>query len=365
MSKELFERFNKTKIKGEILSKSKNFGDRNYAKTRIPFLNLALSGKLNGGIYKGLTFFAAPSKHFKTSFILVCMKAWQEAHPNGVSIFYDSEHGASLTYFKNFGIDSDKVLRVPIDTIEDLKQDLAQKLNLVKKGEEVSIWVDSVGNLPSKKEKEDAIKGDDKQDMTRAKALASLCRIITQELNEKDIPCSMVNHTYEEQKMYGKRIMSGGEKPMLSANNVIFITRTQNKDGDELSGYTFNMVIEKSRDIKERSKFPITVGFDEGIDEYSGVFEHAVKFKFITSEKKGWFTYKGQNYRKKDIIADKQIFDEILTDPDFVSLVEGFYSLDVEVKLKGKEVAEKRGLKIDDKEVSSDDGDVLEEMFSE
>lgn len=365
MNKDLFAKLNKTSLKGEILTKSTSFGIKDYAPTEIPFFNLALSGFLDGGVNHGLTLFAAPSKHFKSSFLLIAMAAWQKKHPKGIAVFYDSESGSDITYFRNFGVNTDSVVYVPISNVEELKVDMTQKLDAIKTGDEVSFWIDSVGNLPSKKEIDDAIKGSDKADMTRAKALKSFGRIITPQINAKKIPTYAVNHVYDTQELYSKQIMSGGTGLMLSANNVIFIGRSQNKESDELVGYNFNIIIEKSRTIKERSKFPITVDFDGGIYKWSSVFEHALKFGFIKPGKKGWYVYKENNCRKAQLMKDENIMAEIAKDPNFKLLVEGSYTLDAELRLKAKELAKSRNLDLEkDIEEDSESSD-LEEMFEE
>ncbi|NBV57813.1 MAG: recombinase RecA, partial [Bacteroidetes bacterium] len=51
-----------------ILSESKFFTKKDMIPTAIPIINLALSGRLDGGLTPGLTMWAGPSKHFKTAF---------------------------------------------------------------------------------------------------------------------------------------------------------------------------------------------------------------------------------------------------------------------------------------------------------
>ncbi len=53
-----------------ILSKSKFFTEKDMVPTEVPMINVALSGRLDGGIIPGLTMWAGPSKHFKTAFSL-------------------------------------------------------------------------------------------------------------------------------------------------------------------------------------------------------------------------------------------------------------------------------------------------------
>jgi RecA/RadA recombinase len=136
--------------------------------------------------------------------------AFLKAHPNGIILFYDSEFGTPESYFTAFGVPLESVVHSPITDIEQLKFDIMQQLQELKRGDEVMIIVDSVGNLASKKEVEDALKQSSAADMTRAKQLKSLFRMVTPHLTLKDIPMVVVNHVYMEQTLYPKAVVSGG-----------------------------------------------------------------------------------------------------------------------------------------------------------
>lgn len=282
MSKLMDKMLKSTKIKGaDILTDSVLFTDKEVIQTAIPLINIALSGDLDGGLRPGLTSIAGPSRHFKSSYALLMAAAYMKKHDDAIILFYDSEFGSPEAYFKSFGIDVSKVLHVPITNVEELKFDLMQKLDNknddgIKRGDKVFILVDSVGNLASAREADNAIEGNSAQDMTRAKELKSLWRLVTPHLNLKNIPMIAIQHTYMEMKMYGKNIMSGGQGGMLSSDNVWIIGKSQEKDGTDLIGYTFTINIEKSRYVKEKSKLEILVKFDGGISKYTGILDLAI-----------------------------------------------------------------------------------------
>ena len=152
------------------------------------------------------------------------------------------------------------------------------------------MFIDSIGNLASKKEVDDALEEKSVADMTRAKSIKSLFRIITPHFTTKDIPCVVVNHTYQEQGLYPKTIMSGGTGPMYSANTIFIIGRQQEKDGGELAGYNFIINVEKSRYVREKSKIPITVKFDGGLSRWSGLMDMALEGKFVVKPSNGWYS---------------------------------------------------------------------------
>ncbi|AJD81852.1 RecA-like recombination protein [Yersinia phage vB_YenM_TG1] len=193
------------------LTKSKLFNNRDEVPTRIPMLNIAFGGGLNTGLQSGLTIFAAPSKHFKTLFGLTMVAAYMKKYKDAICLFYDSEFGASEAYFRSMGVDLDRVVHTPIQSVEQLKVDMTNQLEAINRGEKVVIFIDSIGNTASKKETEDALNEKVVGDMTRAKSLKSLFRIVTPFLTIKDIPCVAINHTAMEiGGMYPKEIMGGG-----------------------------------------------------------------------------------------------------------------------------------------------------------
>lgn len=193
----------------EVLEDSKFFREEQIT-TSVPMLNVALSGSPVGGLTSGLLTLAGPSKHYKTSFALMIAAAYLGAKPNAVMIFYDSEFGSPETYFRQFGISTNRVLHVPIKNIEELKFDLVNQLEALEEGDEVIVVVDSIGNLASKKEIEDALDEKSVADMTRAKQLKGLFRMVTPYLRTKKIPMLAINHTYKEQSLFPKDIVSGG-----------------------------------------------------------------------------------------------------------------------------------------------------------
>ena len=211
-------------------SKQEFFFYKDQTPTKFPILNVALSGKLDGGLTSGITVLAGPSKHYKSLAGLVLVQAYMERYMDAICLFYDSEFGITPDYIASNGIDTDRVLHVPIEHIEQLKFDMSKRLEEIKRGDKVIVFIDSVGNLASKKEVEDALNGNTAADMTRAKQLKSLFRIITPHFTTKDIPCVVINHTYQTQEIYSKAVMSGGTGIMYSSDTVIIFGKSQEKD---------------------------------------------------------------------------------------------------------------------------------------
>jgi RecA/RadA recombinase len=273
-----------------ILSKSKFFTNKDMIPTSVPIINVALSGKLDGGLTPGLTMWAGPSKHFKTAFSLLMAKSYLDKYPDAALLFYDSEFGTPQSYFDSFGIDTNRVLHTPITDIEKLKIDIMQQMNEVERGDHLIIIVDSIGNLASIKEVNDALDGKTVGDMSRAKAVKSLFRMVTPHLSLKDIPMIVVNHTYMEIGMFPKAIVGGGTGSYYSADNIFIIGRQQEKEGTEVIGYNFIINVEKSRYVREKSKIPVTVRHDGGISRWSGLLDIALDSGHVVKPSNGWYS---------------------------------------------------------------------------
>jgi RecA/RadA recombinase len=152
----------------DVLASSKFFSEQDQVSTDVPMVNTALSGRLDGGLSSGLTVLAGPSKHFKTSFALLMAAAYMKKHQDAVMIFYDSEFGSPQGYFESFDIDTSRVLHTPITDVENLKFDIVNQLENIERGDKVIVVIDSIGNLASKKELEDAMNEKSVADMSRA-----------------------------------------------------------------------------------------------------------------------------------------------------------------------------------------------------
>jgi RecA/RadA recombinase len=273
----------------EVLSESKFFTEKDMVPTNVPMVNVALSGSVNGGVTPGLTVLAGPSKHFKTSFALLMAGAYLEAKKDAVLLFYDSEFGSPQSYFQQFGIDTDRVLHTPITNVEELKFDLISQLEELDRNDDVIVVIDSIGNLASKKELEDAINEKSVADMSRAKALKGLFRMCTPYLAMKNIPMLAVNHTYKEIGLFPKDIVGGGTGIYYSADNIWILGRQQDKVGTEIKGYHFVINVEKSRYVKEKSKIPISVSWEGGVQRYSGLLDAALVGGYVTKPSNGWY----------------------------------------------------------------------------
>lgn len=328
---------------------SKVFGKKDMAPTPVPMVNVALSGRIDGGLVPGLLMLAGPSKHFKSAFALLMAAAYQKKYPDAVVLFYDSEFGTPQSYFESFGVDMDRVIHTPITDVEQLKFDIMQQLDGLDKKDNVCIVIDSIGNLASKKEVEDAMSGKSVADMSRAKQMKSLFRMVTPHLNLKDIPLVAVNHTYKEIGLYPKDIVSGGTGAYYSADAIWIIGRQQEKEGKDIAGYHFIINIEKSRHVREKSKIPVTVTFEGGISKWSGLMDVAEAGGYIVKPKMGW--YEAVDPKTGEVLCDKMMrAKEIVDNKEFWLMM--FEKTDLATHIKEKYTMASKTLLDDDSQIS-------------
>lgn len=334
----------------EVLSESKFFNEKDMVPTDVPMVNVALSGSIDGGLAPGLTVLAGPSKHFKTSFALLMAGAYMKKYPESVMLFYDSEFGSPQSYFKQFGIDTSRVLHTPITNVEELKFDLIGQLEAIERDDKVIVVIDSIGNVASKKEMEDALNEKSVADMSRAKALKGLFRMTTPYLAMKNIPLLAINHTYQEMGLFPKAIVSGGTGIYYSADNIWILGRQQEKKGTEITGYNFVINVEKSRFVKEKSKIPIAVSWEGGVQNWSGLTEVGVAGGYVRKPSMGW--YEAVNPKTGEVLSGKvriadtlkeEFWRPIFDDTDFKDFVQKQYSIGYESVVDMDDIVEEAG----------------------
>lgn len=321
-----------------VLSESKFFAAKDMITTQLPVLNVAFTGELDGGLISGLTLFAGESKSFKTLLGLYCLKAYLDKYPEAIAIIYDSEFGITPEYLASNDIDLERVIHIPVEHIEELKFDAVNRLNDVQRGDKVFVMIDSLG-LGSKKELEDALGEKSVADMTRAKALRSLLRILTPMLTMKDIPCVAINHTYKTMEMFSKDVVGGGTAPIYFSNQIFIISKSQDSSGTGakkvLHGFNFNIRVEKSRFVREKSKLSFNVNFESGINKWSGMLDLALESGDIVKPKDG--KYDLVDPSTGEVLTDKpvseagtecaQILGVVMKRPKFREFVKNKFKL--------------------------------------
>lgn len=296
------------KISDETKIIIENDSKQECISTSVYILNALLSKSIkDGGVAADrITIFAGEPNTGK-SYVLynIARNAQQQGF---YVLFIDTEHSVSKETLKNFGIDSsvEKLKLISSNNVEDLKFFLTKFLDGLKKekmeGAEIPkiiIFLDSIGQLASEKEKADALDGKSKVDMTRAKAIKQMFRIINSDLGYLRIPLIATNHTYDTTDFFPQQVMSGGKGAEYSASTIVFLSIAQLKTGkeDEMdlnsSGVIVTAKAKKNRMAKPK-KIKFEIDHSYGTNKYKGL-EY-----FCTPE----------NFEKVGIAKGKPIKDE-------------------------------------------------------
>ena len=263
----------------------KEIKEKTYVSTGSYILNAALSGSLFGGIGgRGISVFGGPEASGKTFLALNIMR---EAQKSGYSIIYiDTEHAISRSDLTKYGIDNspEKFIIIRGNKVEELNITLTTLIEELKEakleGFEMpkQIWaLDSLGQLSSRKMKDDLLKGDIKADVgNKAKAIGSMFVSITEDINFLEIPMVVNNQTYETMEMFSQTIMKGGRQLYYSANNITFLTKAKLKeDGDEMDIGSSSGIVVTARCVKNRQVKPkqvkFEISFEKGMNPFKGL----------------------------------------------------------------------------------------------
>jgi len=263
----------------------KEIKEKTFITTGVYIVDAAMSGRLLGGgiATNRISVFAGESGAGKSFMCYSCTKHAQKA---GYSVIYiDTEQAIDLEDLTKYGVDNslEKFRLIRSNKVEDVNMLLTQLVDELKQqkldGYEIPklmIVIDSLGQMASNKEKNDLLKGDIKQDMTKAKALGSLFRSINTDLGYLNIPLLVANHTYLTMDLFPKSVMKGGNGLLYSASVIGMMSKSQLKTGQEddmdlgSSGISVLFKTQKSRLAKPK-KIRFDISFINGMNPYTGL----------------------------------------------------------------------------------------------
>jgi RecA/RadA recombinase len=263
----------------------KEIKEKKFISTGVYIVDAAMSGRLiNGGVATNrISVFAGESGAGKSFLAYSCAKNAQKA---GYSVIYiDTEQAVDLEDLPKFGVSNDleKFRLVRSNKVEDINITLTQLIDELKEQKlagfelpKLMIVLDSLGQMASNKEKADLLKGDIKQDMTKAKAIGSMFRSINNDLGYLDIPMIVCNHTYLTMDLFPQAVMKGGLALLYSASVIGFMTKSKLKTGEEDdmdlggSGITVLFKTQKNRLAKPK-KIRFDISFANGMNPYTGL----------------------------------------------------------------------------------------------
>ena len=269
-----------------------------YIPTGNYICNACLTGSVFGGAPNNRILCLSGESGTGKTYLLMNMA--REAQKKGhYVIWYDSENAIELSQLIQFGVDPDKFRYEPVGTVQDFKTSITQTLDLLIEQKEAgnqipSIFfvLDSVGNLATQKEIDDAKAAADKADMTRAKQIRAIFRIVAHKMGIIGATFAFSNHIYMSNDLFAQRIQSGGKGLVYGASIILNLTKAKLKEGSDnlQTGIIVTAKPEKNRFCKPTTvKFYIS--YVSGMNPYVGLEEYISfercgiqKGKFITEK---------------------------------------------------------------------------------
>ena len=254
-----------------------------FVDTGSYVFNSLLSGSLYGGLPSNkITAIAGESATGKTYFALGMVKQFLEDHPDSAVIYFESESAISKTMIEDRGIDSKRMVIVPVVTVQEFRK---QAISILDKYLEtpkdkrppMMMCLDSLGMLSTTKEIEDTAEGKETRDMTRAQVVKGAFRVLTLKLGRAGVPMILTNHTYDViGSMFPQKEMGGGSGLKYAASSIIYLSKKKEKEGTEVIGNIIHCKNAKSRLTVENRIVDVRLSYDSGLDRYYGLLDLAL-----------------------------------------------------------------------------------------
>ena len=284
-----------------------------FIDTGSYIFNALLSGSIHGGLPSNkITALAGESATGKTFFLMGVVKNFLDANPDAGVIYFESESALTKDLIVNRGIDPDRMLLMPVTTVQEFRTQAIKVLDSYLAQNEADrkplfMCLDSLGMLSTTKEVEDTAEGKETRDMTRAQVLKAAFRVLTLKLGRAKVPMVVTNHTYDVVgSMFPQKEMGGGSGLKYAASSIIYLSKKKEKDGTEVIGNIIHCKNQKSRLTVENKMVDVRLTYDKGLDRYYGLLDLA--------EKCGVFKKVSTRYELPD--GTKQFGKTILNNPE-------------------------------------------------
>ena len=253
-----------------------------YIDTGSYIFNALLSGSIYDGLPDNkITALAGESVTGKTFFALGMCKQFLDDNADAAVIYFESESATSKKMIEERGIDSSRIMMVPVTTVQEFRTQAIRILDQYmedKTDMKMLFVLDSLGMLSTTKEIEDTAKGAETRDMTRAQLVKGAFRVLTLKLGKAGVPLIVTNHTYDEMGLFARKVMGGGSGLKYAASSIIFLSKKKEKDGKDVIGNIIHCKNEKSRLTIENKMVDVILRYEQGLDRYYGLLELAIKY---------------------------------------------------------------------------------------
>ena len=303
-----------------------------YVDTGSFIFNALCSGSIHGGLPANkITAIAGESSTGKTFFLLGVCQSFLEKNVDGNIVFFESESAITKDMIESRGIDSSRMLILPITTVQEFRYQAIQVLDAYEADESrppLLLCLDSLGMLSTTKEIEDTEAGKETRDMTRSQIVKATFRVLTLKLGKLGVPLLITNHTYDViGSMFPQKEMGGGSGLKYAASTIIYLSKKKDKDGTDVVGNIIHCKTYKSRLTKENQMVDVRLSYTKGLDKYYGLVELGEKHGIFNKVSTRYEMPDGSKVFGKQMLADpeKYFTDEVMTKLDEAAKIEFSY----------------------------------------
>jgi len=294
---------------------------KDFVSTGSTMLDLAISNKPNGGIAVGriteLNGLESSGKSLIGAHILA-----ETQKKGGVAVYIDTETAVSTEFLSAIGVDTDSMLYLHLETVEDIFhaiEEIVAKVRESDKDRLVTILVDSLAAASTNVEMESDF---DKDGWATSKAIiiSKAMRKITQMIGRQQIALVFTNQLRQKLGvMFGDPWTTSGGKalPFHSSTRIRLKNTGQIKDKkNNTIGMKMRAQVIKNRLGPPMRHADFELYFETGIDD-DGSWLKVMKDHRLVKQGGSWYTM--DNHKGKEVKFQSKDWSELLKDTEFRS----------------------------------------------
>tara|TARA_Y100001972_G_scaffold124320_1_gene173224 strand:- start:3885 stop:5024 length:1140 start_codon:yes stop_codon:yes gene_type:complete len=275
---------------------------RGWVGSGSSMLDLAISNRPDGGFPVGrITEITGLEASGKSLLAAHALANTQKA--GGLAVYIDTENAVSREFLEAIGLDLEKMLYVPLDTIEDIFEAIESIVESIRKSSKdrlVTIVVDSVMGASTKIE---MAKEFDKDGYATSKSiiLSKAMRKVTNMLGRNKICLIFTNQLRTRLGVaFGDPYTTSGGKAIPFHSSVRLRLKSVGqikvkKDGvDQAIGIKTRCQVVKNRMGPPLKSIDYDIYFESGIDDFGGWLNVMKQFKLVSTAG-AWYTFTRSN----------------------------------------------------------------------
>lgn len=283
-----------------------------WISTGSTTLNLAISNRKHGGYPVGriieITGWEQSGKSLLAAHAMVSTQ-----QKGGLAVYIDTETSASWEFWKAIGVDVDKVLYIPVDTIErvfEVMESIIEKIRASDKDRLVTIIVDSVAAATTENEQASDYNKDG-WNTDKAIIMSKSMRKITNMIGRERICCIFTNQLREKLGvMFGDNSTTSGGKALQFHASVRLrlksVGKIKRKEDDMIIGSEVRAKVKKNRVGPPHREAGFQIYFDRGIDDYASWMETLKKYNLVSGGGAGWYTYEVVDIETGEVLSEEK-----------------------------------------------------------